>query len=381
MRLFDVLHSSNSVEPIRPGQSVYNWVSESGFPENCRGRALLEEWFRCYPEEAKEELLARFRSDDANLDSAVFELYLFALLRACGFAVEAQVACGGSKPDLVLLRGGKRIACVEATVVRGVRSQKQQEEALHDLVGRASPLVEVPGFGILIRRCQPGHGNISPRRFVTFLNRWFSEKDHALARERFESSGESEEALFTDERSGWRITLGLWPLKAPDQRLKQVAGLIASGAWATGSRDRLKEEIRGKLRQHRGCDLPLVVAVAFNDPLTAPDREEVSEALVGSVVLTVSTRGDPKPAPRRKWDGIWCRSGRSWAADPIGVICTSACCIWSLDKIDVCLWDNPSLPENALLRPWPMTRAGWTQKDGNLAVCPGRTAGSILGIE
>ncbi len=382
MTLFDEHVDARTVALKRREDPEFDWANRSAIPGIARLRAILESWFQTYPEDKRAEFVTRFRSrDDATHEGALFELFLCALMQGCGFNVEIEPALqGGSVPDLRLDLKGRPVAYLEATTQQGMHEQRQQDSALRRLLEDASRHTRVPGFIVMAGHVVPGKDTCSPKRLAAWWDNWFASVDHAKVRAECEGHGRPvAQRTFHDEKTGWRITFDLCPLESPDKKPEMVVGAF-SVAWWTPSRERLRESIRGKRRQHKHSDLPLVVAVAANDFVTEPNQGDIAEALAGTVVHTV-TWGDPehRAVPSRQADGIWPLRDGKRPRDPIGIIMASVCRIRNLATIRACLWDNPWLSESELLRPWSLDRAYW-DTDGSLRQDARVAAAELLGI-
>jgi hypothetical protein len=80
--LFDPARVSADQRPAFATENQYEYLSWSGRPEIAAVRSCLEGWFIDYPDDAKAMLAARFKGTE--LTSALFELYVFTLLKKQG---------------------------------------------------------------------------------------------------------------------------------------------------------------------------------------------------------------------------------------------------------------------------------------------------------
>ena len=117
--LFDAVHVSNDQRPALATEDQYEYLSWSGRPEIAAVRSCLEGWFIEYPDDAKAMLAARFRG--AELRSALFELYVFTLLKKQGHnpeVVEPSPQRSTQRlPDFRIQRSGGGSLFIEATTI------------------------------------------------------------------------------------------------------------------------------------------------------------------------------------------------------------------------------------------------------------------------
>jgi len=356
------LDSAEHDGPIEIGETEFAFFQRSTHPHAVRARVILNAWFRAYPNRARSTLRKRIQSKPPHaFDSSVFELYVHALLRACGFDVEVNDVAvpeqGRQRPDFLASEpSSKRRYYVEATVVRGSQQDRSLDAQLYQLNWYASRHVRESGFAVGLRRrgIQRGEGNISPRAFATFLNEWFRDSRAPDA---------SEERTYRHAGSGWTLPLRLIRLENPGKRLDQVIAIQTGAArWSCEGVDVLRKELNSKRRKYKRLDAPLVVAVACNDFVLQLGPEEMREALVGTGC-----------------DSVWRRRGGDVRRAPIGVLYVNGCYASGLQEAAPCLWENPSWAEQ--LRPWPLPR---TELRGDALTAehrPGQRAATLLRIE
>src|SRR5437016_1395 len=97
MSLFDRC-AREYLGPAAHSEASYSILNRSARPEAQAVRTVLDAWFRCFPNESRADLRARFRRRDKRQHlAAFFELYCYALLNAQGFDVEAHPKLPGSR--------------------------------------------------------------------------------------------------------------------------------------------------------------------------------------------------------------------------------------------------------------------------------------------
>lgn len=368
--------------PIDIRESIYDYFNRSARPEAERGREIMNGWYEAYPHDEKNRLRRCLCSGRREtFEGALFELYLHALLRACEFRVLVQPkAEQGLTPDFRVEDDGGRPFWVEATIVRQPQRVESHDTQIYQLNKRASPHVTVPGFAVHLRSATRGHENLRPGHFAAFLDRWFGEAKSVGVLPPLTQAGER---IYLDERSGWRLELVLLsfidPSRKPDRVICSQMGPFGLRYGCEG-KERFRDAIREKVRHYRGLDLPLVVAVAFNDFHVQPTDDEIAKALLGDLKLGDAWPDAPDVYPRND-KGIWCRDSPEKHGSPVGVIYVPGCYPSGLAMPRVCLWDNPSIDASTLFRPWPLTRVGWPDRRDQPTVRVGQSAAAVLGIE
>jgi hypothetical protein len=301
------------------------------------------------------------------------------VLLECSFAIEIEPPlASGSRPEF-LIRHGEYAAYVEVTTDLGNAHENREQHAIRDLIAQASPRIRNTGFGIWINEITVGHGNPSPRRFADFLDRWFATFDYREQRTRMEHTPNAmPERVYAERNSGWEVKMILWALPSADQRLESIAGTtgVRSG-WST-SRKRLHDNIDEKVRQHKKCEHPLVLAIACNDLMTEPDTEDVTDALIGKSYATFSLGLKAEPIWHRKHDGRWALTNPQTNKQPAGIILMRRVYPWTLKNVRPELWDNPNAPAKHRLRPWLFKHCAWeVPGSGQFVQSSGERAGIL----
>lgn len=117
--LFDAVHISNDQRPAFATEDQHEYLTWSGRPEIAAVQSCLESWFIDYPDDAKAMLAARFRGTE--LTSALFELYVFTLLKKQGHSPEVvepiPQRSQQRRPDFRIQLPGGGAMFVEATTI------------------------------------------------------------------------------------------------------------------------------------------------------------------------------------------------------------------------------------------------------------------------
>lgn len=343
------------------GEPLWLWLQNNReVPAIVRGLSLLTRWLSRFPMDAQIPLRTRLESrEDTDHQSAVFEIYTHAVLSSCGYEVDVEPRTpGGSRPDFLVGSGGRPLCYVEATTSRGDETSRAGDSAVYWLLEQAVRRIEVPGFQVWVKGYTVGAGNAVPRQLAGFLNRWFRESDHAEATRIKANHGLDAlpEREFTAD-NGWSVRMRLWPMGDAAQTPDRLYVALGSGEVTYVDSDgQIKRAIDAKLSQHRSAELPLVVAYASNSFLSAPDGEDVANALLGTAYWAFPRRGGGEGRMGRHPDGAWSRGSASDPPTPAGLIVTGYCQVEALpDAHGLVLWENPFLPSPALPG-WPFDR-------------------------
>lgn len=111
-----------------------------------------------------------------------------------------------------------------------------------------------------------------------------------------------------------------------------------------------------KIKQHRGADLPVIVAIAFNDFLTRPDEFDMGEVLLGTSIWNVSTGNLQEAEYGRKVDGLWTEERRTARSNCAAVIDCDHCSVTSPVPTRAVCWSNPHVSLPGFDRRWPFAR-------------------------
>lgn len=305
--LFDALRVSGDNRPAFANEDQYEYLSWSGRPEIAAVRACLEEWFVDYPDEAKALLAARFRGKE--LTSALFELYVFTLLKKQGHAPEVVEPSPQRSqqrlPDFRIQLPGGDSLFVEATTIDcdpGLSRMDRDLAPLKDVLDRMA----VPHrFSIKV-----GKAATTPLAFAKVRNgieAWFGSSSFQARR----SSAVEEGFDSVDEE----IVCGDWLIEVT----AYISGAFGSPPrvggspivlWGTGMRfmdsmERLKKGLKRKA-DHYDVEGPVVLAVS---PLGfGVDSDAVEAALYGPTWQ--SFEHDGLSTIVRKGEGLWFKPNR-----------------------------------------------------------------------
>lgn len=297
--LFDTFERTDP-SPLKPGESYFHLYNRSSRPAFANIRALLTNLISRYPQDERDELVARFRcGDDEQYASAEFELLLFSVMEAAGFRLQPhpELSNGNSsRPDfLVTDRDGSKF------YLEAVLAREATQSALADPVIAATlhklRTTSHPRFQVVARILGRTTTQPSGRRLLHEILRWLDMLEPQAEGRTFEWRHEALLLQFTAH--------AISPLQQPDPPL--LAGYMGE-AGAVNTYGGLRDNLKFKGGKYGKLDLPLIVAANHTSPFFSPD--EATQALFGPLQITVSL-DDPNADGRLTHapDGAWLSRG------------------------------------------------------------------------
>src|SRR5579875_2612382 len=103
--VFDAITRTDAT-PRRHNEGRFAFLNRSAFQYFQPVRDLIEEWFTHLPPEAKQDVRGALRSDDRQMESAFWELFLHEAYRCSGFDIEIHPELPGTptRPDFRMTR-------------------------------------------------------------------------------------------------------------------------------------------------------------------------------------------------------------------------------------------------------------------------------------
>ena len=371
-QLFDCADRSE-VDHIHEPISRFEGVNRSPDRSMQNVRHMLETWYRRYPD-PHGDLRNRFRSDDANHDGALFELFLHELFLQLGLSIQiAPQLPSGKSPDF-LVSSATRASFVEATYLKQPITTPPLEKPLLNAVealGAQAPA----GIGLIVEirgrlTSGPPLGPIK-RDVLAWLN--------ALNPELIDWGKQVELRLPIGEGAGSSLlVLQAVPKSNPNPPF------IVGSMHSTNRNpvNELRKAVKKKCRKYKRLARPLVVAV--NMP--SGDSVDVeTSALFGREGLKMRHQF-PNGALAsvglgRTGQGLWFNNvsakvrnsglGALWVFRDLAP--------WSIANVSACLYLNPYVSDQI---PDELRSLGYASGiDGVLnCVVGSQTARSILGL-
>jgi len=371
--------------PRRQNEGAFEYMNSSSRPGICGIRNLLEQWFEHLQNDAKADVRARFRSrDDAQQQSAWFELFWHELLRCSGYDVEIHplLADVTTNPDFLAKRNGVSQFYLEATLAMppGDPAADRRLAELHDTLDRMNS----PDYFLHFEYRGSPEGNIRGRALRERLERWLQQLDfEEISRLR---ENQAEGAIPTYSWSEQGVTLTFEPIpKGP--RFRGQPGARPVGAVAPmemrllRTLDDIRTAIEGKATKYGALELPLVVAVNVMDDFC--DDLDAWNALFGEEQLLAIRQSDGQW--RDEWgprvpNGAW--RGRNGPRNTLvsAVVVTHQLSPSNLRTRTAQFVHNPwaahPLPAEALA----LTQVSVAPVDGRIHRRAGTSIADILGI-
>lgn len=352
MTLFDL----SSIQPEKTGPMAYNepdycYLQSSAHPVAAKVRALLETWFAAYPNEHKYEMRQRFRTSKSDIDSPVFELALFATLRAVGARVEIHPKVSdrtNRRPDfLVCLPSGYEFY-LEAALARGQTDEERSKEMIEkQFKTYINKNLITPGYLWTVTVLSQGSREPRYSRCVKELSQYAKRLNPAQVLESLKEYGFSTTKWFTFEDAGWRVHFTPTPVKESAIGLPGHRPIgsqrMPSAAFCKDHED-IRRKVEDKAQHHDLVDKPIVVAV--NACSWRVTQADIIDALYGMSQLTVTTFEDGSHTFKgtRAPDGVW--FGKEGARRP-NLIAVLGVCKFTASgagQARFTLYENPYIP-------------------------------------
>ncbi|WP_144972154.1 hypothetical protein [Mycobacteroides abscessus] len=274
--------------PHHDGPALYTephfaFLNRASDPMWAQVRDVIEQWYADYPD-PDGDLRARFRDVSIRQHApAWWELYIYTLFRRLGYAptVHPEIPGTTRHPDLLLTKDGSRVY-IECVVLfeDGSRQSTDSESWVKDCIDAAKN----PDFVVGVRFEHFGKLRPKQSQVTRHIEGWLATLDYdsvSAASRAGESHYPSKNFDFADSR----VRLTAIPVH-PDRRGNDVGRIglgPAKGPFAVQSVGEIRDILKGKAKQCRAVDAPLIVAI-LNWSMFAR-LNEVNRALFGSAVV------------------------------------------------------------------------------------------------
>lgn len=280
---------SNDFRPKGESEAWPAYLRRSSAPVAIKLRSLLDSWVALYPEAHRTRIANRLRSNDDELQSAFFELYLHALFKNLGFDVDihSEPENGTAKRPDFLLRGpaGEELF-LEATVVCGAsakdvsvdRLKRQAYDAINNLPIRRF-------FACLENEEGTPRSSVPTGKLCREILSWLEslEEDQRPLSQSLLDSCDSL-PLFYWKHDGWQLKFRAVPSDAADLVSRPESRGLGIRKHSFGPVD-FVEKIRASLRAKAGkygeLGRPYIIALNVLSPLVGP--YSIQEAFFGRV--------------------------------------------------------------------------------------------------
>ncbi|MEV6836339.1 hypothetical protein AB0N17_17805 [Streptomyces sp. NPDC051133] len=306
-------------------------------------RDVINEWWSRFPDRARPGLLSRLRDRncDTNVYSALWELYLHAMLlgSGCSVEVERQTGTGGYKPDFLVTRGNEQF------VVEAIWKAQKRDAGSYSLPPQLSDSIDrlsSPNFFVACELHSAGTATPPQRRLTSGLTRWLAslDPDQVIA----DHERNVPLPSHTWQEAGWCLTFQAIP-RSPGKRgnpSSRTIGVYPSAWVVEDGSERVLDAVTHKGGKYGDLELPFIVAVGRAADF--PEDEDIERALYGSTVEYAYDRGS---AFSRKPDGYWTATYDHAHSRVSGVLVVNNPAPWTWTKNTPVLWRSPdpgSLP-------------------------------------
>jgi len=297
--LFEPQCIGTSLEPMEQTGNWHQYLSTSARPEIAAVRRFWEHAFAAYPSEAKPSFIDRFRGDEFH--EALFELYVFALMRAEGYRPHIlATTTHQSTPDFMVTGvSGERIY-VEAFIVDCDPALSRMDDALAPLKV-ALDSVQLP-HRFSVKVCRTSSSPLPYGRMTRAIAAWLTSEQMVQLAAQAAASGElCVSRTFGD--AGWEVEIEAHVAGPFSSPVRQGASGVA--LWGTGARfieptRPLAKRLKNKAERY-DVDGSLVLAVSPMHLGIEPD--DIEPALYGPTVT--SEAWDGTATMRREGGGLW----------------------------------------------------------------------------
>lgn len=283
--------------PATGTESYFEYLNRSPRSEAQSVRQLIEHWVSLYPEDDRQSLVSRLRSEiDDELKSAFFELYLHRIFESHGnklVAVEPELEGTSKRPDFLFESEGGESFYVEAVLATGRNPKETGAERRKSAVLNAINSVNAIHHFLDIRH--EGAPKQSPRLkpIRQSVQNWVDEL----------GVGKQSAASLNLNIDGMALKVAAIPRKKPSSDGGAI-GMYWPGAFVAGPGDGIRQAVKYKAKRYGQMDKPFIVAV--NSLIEHHNEEDAIDAAFGSPCVVVNVE-DPDIEPRasRNPDGVW----------------------------------------------------------------------------
>lgn len=253
--------------PKKNSETSFAFLNRSARPEIARVRDFVVDCLSSYPQNDRQELVARISSgNDVHFSSATFELLLHALLTRLRFELEAhpELSNGSTaRPDFLVKAPNGEEFYLEAVLAS---ENTDQNKAAGKMKGVALDVLSAtPHKNFLVTLIDAGEPETQPSgtQLAKAASNWLDtlDPDHVAA-----SINDGREPPTLDWiHEAWKLTIKAFPLK-PERRGTAkvlIGGWIGPAGWVDGCTP-IRNAVRHKGAKYGHLGKPLVVAVDFN---------------------------------------------------------------------------------------------------------------------
>ena len=319
----------------------FTFLDRSGHPIEARVRALMNEWFKEYPESARADLRGRFRSKDHGQHvGALNELFLHALFRRLGYGVDvAPVGPDNvSRPDFLLTSDAMPNFDLEATVAEvsdDERKRRRRASELYDSIDR----IGSSDFMLAIKSWSGPGTDLQYRRLRSELQRWLT----GLDADSIPPAHQLDDLPTYDFcHDGWQIQFWAVPAQSECQDLddNRTVGMRFTGMHPLDSAGHIQRGLEDKTTKYGARDRPFVIAVSAGSDNPFLSIRSLRLALFGHNTAILDDQGK-LVASRRDGSGVMWHQGRPRNTRVSGVVLVRRLDAWNVSTRQPIYMENP----------------------------------------
>ncbi|MFJ6543302.1 hypothetical protein ACIQMP_22005 [Streptomyces sp. NPDC091385] len=324
--------------PKRASESNAEFFERIAGPFWDQVRDVINEWWSHFPLEAQSGLRSRLRdrNSDANVFSALWELYVHEMLlgSGCTVEIEQQIGTGGKFPDFLATRGDEKFI-VEA-IWTAENLDVTGSSSLPPQVVDAIDRVPSPNFYVSYKIDSVGSTTPRQNRLRSGLKRWLASLDPDQVAAGHERKVSRPKHVWQEE--GWRLEFEAIP-RSPGRRGDPTSRTIGihPSVWVADGSDRVLKAVRKKGKKYGDLALPFIVAVG--NSAAFPEDEDIESALYGTTVECTHRAGS---IFGRNPDGYWIPAQDQAHSRVSGVLTVGNPAPWTWAKKVPVLWRSPA---------------------------------------
>lgn len=334
--------------PKRAAESDAEFFDRIAGPFWDQVRDVINEWLSHFPDQAQSSLRSRLldRNSDANVSSALWELYLHEMLLGSGCIVEIERPIGtrGKNPDFLVARDGERfvVEAIWTSQRLGGTVPNPLPPQLIDAIDR----LPSPNFFVSYKLARAGSATPPQKGLKRELTRWLAslDPDQVIA----EYAGKVPLPSHTWQEAGWCLTFEALP-RSPGKRGDPTSRTIGihPSMWLDEEANLVHDAVKRKGGKYGDLALPFIVAVGH--AAVFPEAEDTENALYGTSVEYL--HASPQRFGRMP-DGYWTPTLDDHPHSRVsGVLTVDNPAPWTWTKNTPTLWrssDPNSLPAPVL---------------------------------
>lgn len=296
--------------PRQRDESSFSFLDRSASPEIGRVRLFLAEAIGRFPDQDKQEIVARLRSEsEVHFRSATFEVLLHEALLKLGYSVTTHPDPGtgvAKRPDFLVVGPHGEEFFLEAVLAGERDGRNRAAEAMKQ--GALARLERAPHNAFKLDVQSDGDPVTQPSgtRLVREAHAWLDALSPEDLRERLITHGLDAMPTITWSHEDWDLTLRAIPIAIGNEgNNHRLIGVFGDGFHWVNAWEPLRDAIKKKANRYGNVTKPFVVAV--NSSSFNLDEIDESQALYGQEqwieVLGFPEQGRVERVPNGAWYG------------------------------------------------------------------------------